>query len=733
MSMVRCLLSEKEMPRTLWPDATKCTAHILNRSLTKAVRDVVPEERWSGIKPKIVYFRVFGSVGHVHVPEQRRIKLDDRSHQCILLGVSEESKAYRLFNPITKTITVSRDVIFEEDAKWEWDLNVTEQNELAWGDDGVDGDFEGDETDAEEDIEEEGEAVVTEEVVVAEPETEPVAERVAESGETSKRVRTQPSWMRDFVCNEDISEEEGDMANFAYYALFACSDDPVHFYEAEKEEKWKNAMVAEIQSIEKNNTWELVTLPPQAKKIGVKWVYKTKLNEEGKVDKCKARLVAKGYSQTEGIDYTEVFAPVARWDTIRSLLVVAAQRNWCVYQLDVKSAFLYGELKEEVYVDQPQGFVKLGEEDKVYRLKKALYRLKQAPRAWFSRIESYFKREGFEKSNYDHTLFLKKIEGKILVVSLYVDDLILTGNDLEMCVEFKSSMQNEFEMTDMGKMKFFLGVEVDQREDGIHISQKKYAKEVLERFNMQDCNSVKNPIVPGTVISTHGSREEDATAYKQLVGCLMYLTVTRPDLMFVVCLISRFMADPKEEHMMIAKRVLRYLRGTLDYGIFYEIFSVMQLLGFTDSDYARDVNDRKSTSGYVFLMNGAAICWSSRNQAIVTLSSTEAEYVAATSAACHSVWLKGILQELNVAGCECIDIMCDNSSAIKLSKNPVMHRRTKHIDVRYHYLRNLTNEGAMRLLYCGTSEQIADIMTKPIKLDQFEKLSKMLGVRRLGD
>lgn len=324
--------------------------------------------------------------------------------------------------------------------------------------------------------------------------------------------------MENFVSGEEVSDDDDALMNFA---LYICNDDPINFHDAAREEKWKNAMKLEIQSIEKNQTWELVKLPPHAKKIGVKWVYKKKLNEEGKIEKYKARLVMKGYAQTAGVDYTEVFALVARWDTIRSLLVLAAQRGWSVFQLDVKSAFLYGELKEEVYVDQPEGFVKAGEEDKVYRLKKALYGLKQAPRAWFSRIESYFKKEGFQKSGYDHTLFFKKTDDKCLVVSLYVDDLIFTGDDEGLCAEFKSSMQKEFEMTNMGKMKFFLGIEVHQGSDGIHIGQKKYGNEVLERFNMCDCNSVKNPIVPGTVISREGNSGVDATLYKQLVGRLL--------------------------------------------------------------------------------------------------------------------------------------------------------------------------------------------------------------------
>lgn len=321
--------------------------------------------------------------------------------------------------------------------------------------------------------------------------------------------------MQDYECHDNLLEEEPQVS----LALFISNVDPVSFNEAVKEEKWQEAMKIEIQAIERNQTWELVTLPSYAKRIGVKWVYKTKFNEQGKVEKCKARLVAKGYSQTTGVDYNEVYAPVARWDTIRILLAMAAQRGWCVYQLDVKSVFLYGVLEEEIYVDQPEGFVKRGEENKVYRLKKALYGLKQAPRAWFSRIESYFKREGFQKSNYDHALFLKKNGDKLLLVSLYVDDLLYAGSDEHMCTEFKLSMQKEFEMTDLGKMKFFLGVEVSQSKDGIHLCQKKYAKEVLERFKMWSCNAVKNPIVPGATLSKAGSKGVETTLYKQLVGC----------------------------------------------------------------------------------------------------------------------------------------------------------------------------------------------------------------------
>jgi hypothetical protein len=348
----------------------------------------------------------------------------------------------------------------------------------------------------------------------------------------------------------------------------------------------------------------------------VKWVYKTKLNEHGAVDKYKARLVVKGYSQQYGVDYTEVFAPVARMETIRLVVALAAQRGWTIYQLDVKSAFLYGELNEEIFVDQPCGYVQKGNEHKVYKLKKALYGLKQAPRAWYSRIEAYFMKEGFEKCDYEHTLFTKTgKEGNILIISLYVDDLIYTGNDELMISEFKNSMKHEFGMTDLGKMRYFLGLEVLQKSTGVFINQKKYASKVLQRFGMDKSNSVRNPIVPGCkLVKDEGGVKVDNTHFKQ----------------------------------MVAKRVLRYLKGTLDFGIFYKKGGNNDLVAYTDSDYAGDLGDRKSTSGYVFLLSSGTISWLSKKQPVVSLSTTEAEFIAAASCACQTVWLKRVLEKLGL-------------------------------------------------------------------------------------
>lgn len=366
----------------------------------------------------------------------------------------------------------------------------------------------------------------------------------------------------------------------------------------------------------------------------------------------------------------------------------------------------------------------------VYKLHKALYGLKQAPRAWFSRIEAYIVKEGFVSSSSEQTLFIKQKGGKIIIVSIYVDDLLFTSNDEELLNEFKRSMKDEFDMTDLGKMRYFLGIEVIQKADGIFICQRKYAAELIERFGMQNYNFVCNPIVPGQKVGRdEAGVKVDSTLYKQMVGSLMYLTATRPDLMFVVSLISRFMANPTELHFGTAKRIMRYVKGTLEFGIWYQREGKSELLGYTDSDYAGDVDDSRSTSGYVFLMSGGAVAWSSRKQPIVTLSTTEAEYVAAATCACQAIWMKRILKEIGHEQDEEMVLFCDNTSTIKLSKNVVMHGKSKHIRVRYHFLRELANEGVVKLVYCSTEEQLTDIMTKPLKMASFQRIREAFGIK----
>jgi hypothetical protein len=371
----------------------------------------------------------------------------------------------------------------------------------------------------------------------------------------------------------------------------------------------------------------------------------------------------------------------------------------------------------------------------VYKLQKALYGLKQAPRAWFSRIEAHFVSEGFQRCHSEQTLFVKtSSKGMILIVSIYVDDLIYTGDDDIMISRFKESMLREFDMSDLGVMRFFLGIEVLQTVDDIYIYQKKYTMDVLKRFSMENSTAVGSPIVPGSKLhSDEGGVRINETYFKHIVGSLMYLTTTRPDIMFSVNLISRYMSKPTELHLQAAKRTLRYLKGTVNYGIFYKKGEAEELLAFTDSDYAGDIKDRKSTYGYVFLMNSGAVAWSSRKQPLVMLSTTEAEFVAVANCACQTIWMRRILEKIGYQQEGSTVIMSDSSSAIKISKNPIMHGRSKHKDVRFHFLRNLVKDGVIKLEFCGTKKQVADVMTKPLKLDQFQKLRQMPGVCEVSD
>jgi hypothetical protein len=387
LDMVRSMISSKNIPKSFWAEAVNWANYVLNKSPAAAINDITPEEAWSSIKPSVKHFRVFGCIAYAHVPDAQRKKLDNKSVKCIFLGVSEESKAYRLYNPVTKKIIISRDVVFIENEKWSWNKEKQiASSRVENSDDEIQN--------------EEIHEPVTTPGVHAQEESEPIDVRDTTSDASTSnlnqgRNRRPPAWLSNYdTTNTDDTNDEDDLRNLAIFG--PCQiEDPVSYDEAAKVDTWRKAMDSEIQAIERNNTWELTELPRGAKVIGVKWIYKTKVNEKGEIEKHKARLVAKGYSQKYGVDYKEVFAPVARWDTIRCILAMAALREWSVFQLDVKSAFLHGELIETVYVEQPLGYVKKGAENKVYKLHKALYGLKQAPRAWYSKIEQYFTSEGF--------------------------------------------------------------------------------------------------------------------------------------------------------------------------------------------------------------------------------------------------------------------------------------------------------------------------------------------------
>ena len=427
--------------------------------------------------------------------------------------------------------------------------------------------------------------------------------------------------------------------------------------------------------------------------------------------------------------FSNIFAPVARLDTIRLLLAIAAQKGWKVYQLDVKSAFLNGFLEEEIYVEQPEGFVVKGQEDDVYLLKKALYGLKQAPRAWYSRIDEHLMQLGFRKSLSEVTLYIKGDEINFVVVSLYVDDLLVTGSNEELVRKFKEDMKQTFEMTDLGEMAYFLGMEIKQKIGEVFIYQKKDAKEILKKFRMDECKSVYTPMCQKEKLSKEDEAEKvDETFYKSLVGCLMYLTATRLDILHYVSLLSRFMNCETKTHLTIAKRVLRYVRGTLDYGIRFCANQDCVLQGYSDSDWGGSPDDMKSTSGYCFNFGSGVFSWCSKKQNIVAQSTAEAEFIAATAAANQALWIRKVLVDLNLKQEGCTEVFVDNQAAIAISHNPVFHGKTKHFNIKLFFLREVQKEGSVSLKYCKSDLQLADIFTKPLSRSKFEFLREKLGV-----
>jgi len=367
-------------------------------------------------------------------------------------------------------------------------------------------------------------------------------------------------------------------------------------------------------------------------------VFKAKKNAKGEIERYKARLVAKGYSQRPGIDYGEVFAPVARLKTIKMVISLAAQNKWKIYQMDVKSAFLNEILEEEINVEQPMGYVIKGDEEKVLKLKNALFGLKQAPRVWNSRIDNYFQKNGFTKCPHEYALYAKVCEnGNILLVCLYVDDLIFTGNNPSMFEDFKKAMTQEFKMTDIGLMSYYLGIEVKQMEKGIFISQGSFARKMVKKFKMNNCKHVSTLVEYGIKFSKHEEGERvDPTIFKSLVRSLRYLTCTKPNSLWSG-LVSCYMESPTTTHFKAAKTILCYGKCRIDFGLLYPSSNEFKFVGYSDSDWGGDVDDRKSTTEFVFYLGSSAFTWSSKKQLIVTLSTCEAEYVAATSSVCHEI------------------------------------------------------------------------------------------------
>nr|GEU41073.1 retrovirus-related Pol polyprotein from transposon TNT 1-94 [Tanacetum cinerariifolium] len=462
--------------------------------------------------------------------------------------------------------------------------------------------------------------------------------------------------------------------------------------------------------------------------IGTKWVYRNKLDENGVVTRNRARLVSQGYNQQEKTDYDETYALVARIESIRILLAYSCALDFKLYQMELKNAFLNDFINEEVYVAQSSRFIDFAKPNYVYRLKKALYGLKQAPKCWYDRLKAFLIKHDYSMGMVDNTLFTKKKDSNLIIVQIFVDDIIFGSTCQEMCDDFAKIMHDEFEMSMMGELNFFLGLQIKQLYDGIFFNQSKYIKKMLKKFGLEDSKPMKTPMSMKTKLTRDEEGESvDNTKYRGMIGSLLNLTESRPDIMFSVCLCARFQEDPKISHLEAVKRIFQYIKSTTHLELWYPKGSDIKTIVYADLDHAGDYVDRKSTSDVCTFMGSCLTSWFSKKQTALAIFITKAAYVSTRKACQQALWMKQALVDYGVR-LDGIPIMCDNKGDIDLSKNPVQHSQTKHIEIRHHFLRDNVQKGNISIEKVSSKDNIADILTKLLKREPFNYLRLCIGM-----
>lgn len=727
---VRSMLSHAKLPKSFWGEAVATAVDLINLSPSRPLNGKIPEEVWTGKKASYRNLRVFGCKASVHIPKDERAKLDAKAKECVYLGSPRDELGFRLWDPANRKIVRSRDVVFFEDQTIQ-DIKKMEKPKLKVSYDQSplvvnksggetpqtepDQDIQLDET-IEEPPQEEQPDQVMEDQSGEDVQHEPQVRR-------STRER-QPS--RRYFSDEYINlTDEGEPQSFA------------EAIEMEEKDKWLQAMEEEIQSLKENQTYDLVELPKGRKALRNKWVFKLKNEENNPNPRYKARIVVKGCNQKKGIDFDEIFSPVVKMTSIRAILGLAAKLDLEIEQLDVKTAFLHGDLEEEIYMEQPEGFEEPGKEHLVCRLKKSLYGLKQAPRQWYKKFDSFMTQHNFKKTSADHCVFVKNYEnGESIILLLYVDDMLIVGKDKIKIAALKKALSKSFAMKDLGAVKRILGMKItrDRSKRMLWVSQEDYIEKVLKRFNMHNAKPARVPLAGHFKLSKsqcpkneEEKEEMNKVPYSSAVGSLMYAMVcTRPDIGYAVGVVSRFLSNPGKEHWEAVKWILRYLRGTAKRSLCFGNGDQM-LIGYSDSDMAGDVDSRKSTSGYLITFAGGAVSWQSKLQKCVTLSTAEAEYVAVTETSKEMLWMKNFLIEL---GHDQVDyvVNCDNQSTIHLAKNPMFHSRSKHIDIRYHWIREALDEKRLKIEKIHTDLNWSDMMTKSLPTKKVEDCCQGAGV-----
>jgi len=741
MGRVRAIIHDAKFPKELWGEVAQTVVYLKNRSPTAALDNTTPFEAWYGRKPALDHLRILGCTAYVHVPAEKRIKIDDRAEIGQLIGYGGANNQWKVWIPERETVVSSRDVKFDE------------KRSVA-------------ELPAPEPV-----IYDTIQVTQGPPDNYPTPPTTIQDSPPPPPPMS-PEAPHGFMGSPDGSESEHEQqpqqppqapqrpqptpartstrpgkgqhsARYGYTANLATTigaDDepePTSFDEAinhpTRAKEWEDEIMKEYNAIMKNGVWVLVPRPKNRPVVSSKWVWKHKRDQFHIITRLKARLVARGFSQTFGVDYFDTYAPVAKLMSIRILLAIAAAMDLELHQMDVVTAFLANKLEEEIYMEQPEGFV-FGE-DMVCKLVKSIYGLKQSPRLWNKRLDEHLRKLDFEQTESDHCVYINKNTG--IILAMWVDDILIFGADKMSVDLLKLQLSIKFEMKDMGELSYFLGIQVhrDRKNRKLWIHQEGYTKAILERFGMENSAPVSTPFAKGTKLFKSTDNDDnsavDQKLYQSNIGSQMYaMLCTRPDLAYTISQISQYSTNPSSIHETAAKRCLRYLNGTRDLGICYDGSNGLILEGYSDADWGAG-EDRRSISGFLFLLCGGAVTYSAKKQTSTALSTTEAEYAALVQAAKESIWIQRLLQELRVLVANANVLYGDNQGSIALANNPEYHARTKHIDIQYHFIRECVQSGKIDLQYCPTNDMLADGMTKPMARDRHEDLLKRMGMERI--
>jgi hypothetical protein len=753
--MTRALLYHARLPPRFWADAFRCAVHIRNRCPSRVLyggaKCPTPYEKWFGQAPDVSYFRVFGCIAFYNVRKEDRDdrKLSPCAVECRHIGYDEEAQGYLLWCPVTQKLIRSRDVIFDETC------------------------FPGEHPSPYEGLQ----RPISYETPVVWPTTRPPltndkpqivqtpTRRIVPLGDdlfegsdaltptgskrgwsslpkrTPKRSRNSRNCVDNicevtfhaaFLTDPVVSLLSGGNSDLDNPPCVPLSE-PKTYKQAltsPDKEKWLEAMQKEYSSLIKNKVFELVPRPNDRAIVTCKWAFKVKRKVDGSIERYKARLCARGFTQVLGIDYEETFAPVVKFCTVRCFLTIAFQRKLQVYHLDIETAFLNATLEEEIYMEQPPGFTQQG--GYVCLLKKCLYGLKQSGRMWHQEFKRTLLEYGFIQAKSDECLFTASVD---MFLCLYVDDILIAlENDAKLKI-FLDHLLKKYVVKNNGLLNWYLGIEILTEPCESVLSQRVYVEKLLDRFKMSDSKPAKTPMDANDTRSSDASKEikmnellPPTEPYRELIGCLMYsMVATRPDIAYAVGYLSRQVSNPTGRHWTQAKRVLRYLKHTKDLGLRVTRCNPedFKLCAYVDADWGRDPTTGKSTTGCVLYLGNVPILWTSRLQRCVALSSTESEYVALSECVKDVLWVSRLLVDFGIP-CIKVPIYEDNAGCIKLAKNPVFHKRTKHINIRYHFVRDQVADGTVELVWLPTADMVADALTKPLSQFDFDRKRRRL-------